>query len=76
MEIAFFDTKDSGALLSHVVSDTNAIQEALSSKLGVFVQHSAAGVASLIIGLSYGWKMSLVLMSLLPLLGAPAQSAA
>lgn len=68
-DIAFFDKEDSGALLARVVSDTNAIQEALSSKLAVCLQHFGAALVGVIIGLVKGWKMALVLLAVMPLLG-------
>ncbi len=69
-EMAFFDSHDSGALLARVVTDTNAIQEALSSKCPNLIHHGCAGLIGIIIGLARGWQMALVTMSTLPLMGA------
>jgi ATP-binding cassette subfamily B (MDR/TAP) protein 1 len=66
---AFFDSHDSGALLARVVTDTNAIQEALSQKLPNFVQNASSAVLGIAIGLWRGWQMALVVISTLPLIG-------
>jgi hypothetical protein len=73
-EMAFFDSHDSGALLARVVTDTNAIQEALSSKCPNLIHHGCAGIIGIIIGLARGWQMALVTMSTLPLMGARART--
>ena len=70
-EMAFFDTHDTGALLARVVTDTNAIQLALSSKCPNLIHHGMAGVIGIIIGLVRGWQMALVVCATLPLMGAP-----
>ena len=67
-EMGFFDVNDSGALLARVVTDSNAIQEAISSKLPNFIHHGSAGMLGVLIGLIRGWKMALVVSSTLPLL--------
>jgi ATP-binding cassette subfamily B (MDR/TAP) protein 1 len=69
-EMGFFDLQDSGALLARVVADTNAIQEAISSKLPNLIQHGSSGCLGVLIGLIRGWQMALVVCSTLPLLGA------
>ena len=69
--MAFFDTHDTGALLSRVVTDTNAIQLALSSKCPNLIHHGMAGVIGIIIGLVRGWQMALVVCATLPLMGTP-----
>ena len=68
--MAFFDTHDTGALLARVVTDTNAIQLALSSKCPNLIHHGAAGLIGVIIGLARGWQMALVVCATLPLMGA------
>ena len=67
-EIGYFDVHDTGMLLARVVSDTNAIQEAISAKLPNFIHHSSAGMIGIIIGFARGWKMALVICSTLPLM--------
>ena len=74
-EMAYFDTHDTGALLSRVVTDTNAIQLALSSKCPNLIHHGMAGVIGVIIGLIRGWQMALVVCATLPLMGAPRMAA-
>ena len=69
--MAFFDTHDTGALLARVVTDTNAIQLALSSKCPNLIHHGSAGIIGIIIGLARGWQMALVVCATLPLMGAP-----
>ena len=74
-EMAYFDTHDTGALLARVVTDTNAIQLALSSKCPNLIHHGMAGVIGVIIGLVRGWQMALVVCATLPLMGAPRAAA-
>ena len=73
--MAYFDTHDTGALLARVVTDTNAIQLALSSKCPNLIHHGMAGVIGVIIGLVRGWQMALVVCATLPLMGAPRAAA-
>ena len=73
--MAFYDTHDSGALLARVVSDSNAIQEALCQKVPNLLQHGGAGIIGVIIGLIRGWQMALVVCATLPLMGAPRMAA-
>ena len=68
-DLSFYDQNDTGALLARVVSDTNAIQLALSSKVPNLIQHGSAGCLGLLIGLIRGWQMALVTMATLPLIG-------
>ena len=68
-EMGFFDSHDTGVLLARVVTDTNAIQEAISAKLPNLIHHGCAGVLGVIIGLARGWQMALVICATLPLLG-------
>jgi hypothetical protein len=53
-----------------LVSDVNKIQEGIGDKIGNFFQWFSSFVAGIIIGLVYGWKLALVILSVSPLLMA------
>ena len=51
-------------------SDVAKIQEGFGDKIGNFFQWIAAAVAGVIIGFVYGWKLTLVIFAVSPLLAA------
>lgn len=67
-EVGYFDTASSGGLVSHMASDMTAISAAIGEKAGVFIQANATFVSGMIVGLFYGWKLTLVVLGCLPFL--------
>ncbi|RKP14474.1 P-loop containing nucleoside triphosphate hydrolase protein [Piptocephalis cylindrospora] len=67
-EIAWFDATSSGNLTSRLSGDINLIQDGISEKAGLIVQHTSVFLTGLIIAFIKGWKMTLVMLSILPLL--------
>jgi ATP-binding cassette subfamily B (MDR/TAP) protein 1 len=59
-----------GSLLRSLNEDTAAYQQAVSEKLGIFIQHSTTFVVGFAVAFWRGWDMTLVLLACLPLLGA------
>lgn len=51
-------------------SDINTIQEGIGDKISLIVQFSSTFVAGIIIGFVHGWKLTLVILSVSPLLVA------
>lgn len=49
-------------------SDVNKIQEGIGDKLSNFVQWSSCCIAGIAIGFAYGWKLTLVILAVGPLL--------
>eukprot|EP01105_Mastigella_eilhardi_P006960 TRINITY_DN1844_c0_g1_i3.p1 TRINITY_DN1844_c0_g1~~TRINITY_DN1844_c0_g1_i3.p1 ORF type:complete len:1177 (-),score=251.27 TRINITY_DN1844_c0_g1_i3:9-3503(-) len=67
-EMGWHDSKKAGELSSRIGSDTQKIQEALGEKVGVCLTQMATFVAGWTVGLIKGWKMSLVIISVTPLM--------
>eukprot|EP00879_Flechtneria_rotunda_P003779 GHRR01004019.1.p1 GENE.GHRR01004019.1~~GHRR01004019.1.p1 ORF type:complete len:1293 (+),score=472.26 GHRR01004019.1:779-4657(+) len=68
-DIGFFDTQaTTGGLLQGLNEDSLAIQQAISDKVGAFLQHSSTFVVGFIIAFVKGWDMTLVLLGCLPFL--------
>ena len=53
-------------------SDVNKIQEGIGDKLGQFFQFMAQFLAGFIVGFVRGWELTLVIMSVVPLLAISA----
>lgn len=68
-EAGYYDTEaTTGVLLQGLSEDTNAIQTATGEKVGQYFHHNATFVGGIAIGFWKGWKLTLVMMSVLPLL--------
>ncbi|KAM0713968.1 hypothetical protein Q7P37_010931 [Cladosporium fusiforme] len=79
--IGFFDTFGAGKMTSHITADMNAIQEAISEKVGITLTTCATVVAAFIVGFVQYWALALILSSsllaimlFLGLLSVPMQS--
>ena len=55
-----------------VPSDVFKIQEGIGDKMGTLIQSFTTFFASFIIGFVNGWKLTLVILSISPLLGVSA----
>ncbi|XP_073486147.1 ATP-binding cassette sub-family B member 5 isoform X1 [Aquarana catesbeiana] len=62
-EIGWFDVTPSGELNTRLTEDVNKINDGIGDKVGHLIQNISTFVAGLLIGLIYGWKLALVLMS-------------
>ncbi|NWW63711.1 MDR1 protein, partial [Ifrita kowaldi] len=71
-EMAWFDTTQIGTLNTRLTDDINTIREGIGDKISIFLQFFSTFVSGLIIGFIYGWKLTLVVMSVSPLLAASA----
>jgi len=49
-------------------SDVDQIERGIGDKLALFFQYTAAFFAGFIVGFIYGWKLTLVILSVSPLL--------
>ncbi|KAJ3314938.1 tRNA N6-adenosine threonylcarbamoyltransferase, partial [Gonapodya sp. JEL0774] len=68
-DIGWFESGNhTGDLTNRLQSDTSLIKDGMSEKLGVVVQCSAQFVAGVLIAYTRGWKLSLVITCLLPLM--------
>ncbi|NWT79045.1 MDR1 protein, partial [Lanius ludovicianus] len=71
-EMAWFDTTQIGTLNTRLTDDINTIHKGIGDKISIFLQFFSTFVSGLIIGFIYGWKLTLVVMSVSPLLAASA----
>ncbi|XP_065439362.1 ATP-dependent translocase ABCB1-like isoform X3 [Chrysemys picta bellii] len=71
-EMAWFDTSQNGTLNTQLTDDINTIQEGIGDKFCIFVQFFATFLTGIVIGFVYGWKLTLVILSVSPLLAAAA----
>ena len=69
-EMSFFDKSEntSGSLVARLGVDTASIRGAVGDQVGVLVQNLTTFVAAYAIAFSSGWKMTLVITAVLPLL--------
>ncbi|XP_075068301.1 ATP-dependent translocase ABCB1-like isoform X2 [Mixophyes fleayi] len=71
-DMSWFDSYQIGTLNSRLTDDINTIHEGLADKLCIFVQFLSTFVTGIIIGFVHGWKLTLVILSVSPLLGVSA----
>ncbi|XP_009993265.1 PREDICTED: multidrug resistance protein 1-like [Chaetura pelagica] len=71
-EMAWFDTTQIGMLNTRLTEDINTIHEGIGDKICIFVQFVATFLTGIIVGFIYGWKLTLVILSVSPLLAASA----
>ncbi|KGL80184.1 Multidrug resistance protein 1, partial [Tinamus guttatus] len=71
-EMAWFDTTQIGTLNTRLTDDINTIHQGIGDKICIFVQFFATFLAGIIIGFVHGWKLTLVILSISPLLAASA----
>jgi len=69
-DVAFFDRKSHsvGALTSKLATDAALVRSALLDRLGLAVMNLVTIIAAFAIAFYYGWKLTLVLISMLPLI--------
>ncbi|KAJ3597609.1 hypothetical protein NHX12_001132 [Muraenolepis orangiensis] len=71
-DIGWFDVNETGELNTRLIDDIYKIQEGIGDKVGTLIQSLATFFVSFIIGFIKGWKLTLVILSISPLLGVSA----
>uniref|UniRef100_A0A8D2I3N2 P-type phospholipid transporter n=1 Tax=Urocitellus parryii TaxID=9999 RepID=A0A8D2I3N2_UROPR len=71
-EIGWFDVNDTAELNTRLTDDISKISEGIGDKVGMFFQAIATFFAGFIVGFIRGWKLTLVIMAISPLLGLSA----
>ncbi|CAG5131707.1 unnamed protein product, partial [Candidula unifasciata] len=66
--IGWYDKQQSGELTTRLADDLERVKEGIGDKVGLAIQFLAQFVAGFIIGFIKGWKLTLVIMSLSPIL--------
>ncbi|KAI7905965.1 P-loop containing nucleoside triphosphate hydrolase protein [Cokeromyces recurvatus] len=67
-DMAWFDKLKDDDLATRLASDTQIIQDGISEKFGLFISFTAQFISGFIVAFSKGYKMALVMISVLPLL--------
>nr|QUF59435.1 ATP-binding cassette transporter Abcb1-2 [Brachionus angularis] len=67
-EIGWFDTYKDGSLNNRLTDDINKIKDGISDKFGNALQFFSTFVSGLILGFIRGWKLTLVILSISPIL--------
>uniref|UniRef100_A0A674DA79 ATP-binding cassette, sub-family B (MDR/TAP), member 4 n=1 Tax=Salmo trutta TaxID=8032 RepID=A0A674DA79_SALTR len=71
-EIGWFDVNETGELNTRLTDDIYKINEGIGDKVGMLIQSFTTFIASFIIGFSKGWKLTLVILAVSPVLGFSA----
>ncbi|XP_044861608.1 ATP-dependent translocase ABCB1-like [Mauremys mutica] len=71
-EMAWFDTSQIGTLNTRLTDDINTIHEGIGDQICIFVQFFSTFLTGIVIGFVYEWKLTLVILSVSPLLVAAA----
>ncbi|XP_034375052.1 phosphatidylcholine translocator ABCB4 isoform X1 [Arvicanthis niloticus] len=68
-EMGWFDIKGTTELNTRLTDDISKISEGIGDKVGMFFQAMATFFAGFIVGFIRGWKLTLVIMAISPILG-------
>ncbi|XP_015742969.1 multidrug resistance protein 1 [Python bivittatus] len=71
-EIGWFDVNDVGELNTRLIEDVSKINEGIGDKIGMLMQGISAFLAGFIVGFTEGWKLTLVILAVSPVLGISA----
>uniref|UniRef100_A0A3B3Y5I2 Bile salt export pump n=1 Tax=Poecilia mexicana TaxID=48701 RepID=A0A3B3Y5I2_9TELE len=72
MEIGWFDCTSVGELNTRMSDDINKINDAIADQVAIFVQRFTTFVCGFCIGFVKGWKLTLVIIAVSPLIGVGA----
>ncbi|XP_060756248.1 ATP-binding cassette, sub-family B (MDR/TAP), member 4 [Neoarius graeffei] len=75
-DIGWFDINETGQLNTRLTDDILKINEGIADKLGTLIQSLSTFLTGFIIGFFKGWKLTLVIVSISPLLGLSAAAIA
>ncbi|NXF94574.1 MDR1 protein, partial [Eubucco bourcierii] len=71
-EIGWFDMNDVGELNTRLLDDVSKINEGIGDKIGLLFQALTTFIAGFVVGLVRGWKLTLVILAVSPVLGLSA----
>ncbi|XP_042562242.1 bile salt export pump-like [Clupea harengus] len=72
MEIGWFDCNSVGELNTRMSDDINKINDAIADQVGIFIQRFTTFVCGFLMGFVKGWKLTLVIIAVSPLIGVGA----
>ncbi|XP_059085284.1 ATP-dependent translocase ABCB1-like isoform X2 [Tigriopus californicus] len=67
-DIGWYDTHQTGDFASRMTEDLNKVQEGIGEKIGMFIFFATIFIASLINAFVHGWELTLVILSVMPVL--------
>ncbi|KAF8767736.1 ATP-dependent translocase ABCB1 like protein [Argiope bruennichi] len=67
-DIGWYDTNETGDFASRITGDLTRIQDGMGEKVGICVSFLSSTVLCVGVGLYYGWKLGLVILSVTPVL--------
>ncbi|KAM5158331.1 ATP-dependent translocase ABCB1-like [Mantella aurantiaca] len=71
-EISWFDVNDAGELNTRLSDDVQKINEGIGDKIAMLIQSLTTFVTAFVIGFVKGWKLTLVILAISPIMGASA----
>ncbi|XP_069815586.1 ATP-dependent translocase ABCB1-like isoform X2 [Dendropsophus ebraccatus] len=71
-EISWFDVNDAGELNTRLTGDVQKINEGIGDKIAMLLQTMTTFVAGFVIGFIKGWKLTLVILAISPVMGLSA----
>lgn len=72
MDVGWFDCNSVGELNTRMSDDINKINDAIADQVGIFVQRFTTFIAGFLLGFVNGWKLTLVIIAVSPLIGVGA----
>ncbi|XP_040532614.1 bile salt export pump isoform X4 [Gallus gallus] len=72
MDIGWFDCTSVGELNTRISDDVNKINEAIADQVAIFIQRLTTFVCGFLLGFISGWKLTLVIIAVSPLIGVGA----
>uniref|UniRef100_A0A4W3JHM0 ATP-binding cassette, sub-family B (MDR/TAP), member 4 n=1 Tax=Callorhinchus milii TaxID=7868 RepID=A0A4W3JHM0_CALMI len=71
-EIGWFDVNEIGELNTRLTDDILKISDGTGDKIGMLIQSLATFIAGFVVGLVKGWKLTLVILAVSPVMGLAA----
>ncbi|XP_053120882.1 bile salt export pump isoform X2 [Hemicordylus capensis] len=72
MDIGWFDCTSVGELNTRISDDVNKINDAIADQVAIFIQRFTTFIGGFLLGFASGWKLTLVIIAVSPLIGIGA----
>uniref|UniRef100_A0A3B3R3I7 ATP-binding cassette, sub-family B (MDR/TAP), member 11a n=1 Tax=Paramormyrops kingsleyae TaxID=1676925 RepID=A0A3B3R3I7_9TELE len=72
MEIGWFDCTSTGELNTRISDDINKINNAIADQVSIFIERISTFIFGFMVGFIGGWKLTLVVVAVSPLIGLAA----
>ncbi|KAJ2158813.1 hypothetical protein GGF46_003504 [Coemansia sp. RSA 552] len=71
-DVGWFDGLSTGELTTRISGDVNVVQEGIGEKFSFVMQYTTTFVVGIILAFTKGWRLTLVVLSVLPLMAGSA----